>query len=400
MGVSAQLVETHATPRSVHAVTWSPDGERLVAGGGCFFGRGFVMCVERGAASLWMDASRDRKSMMSSVCISGLVFDASGLHLASSVWAMRHQYAEPQLQRIEGNSLVPVALDPESPERLRQMKDAYVRGTATGVILAGRWMIVRRNSRFHEFTLWATRLPDGVLGGSGGHLTSSRLAHVGKTVITAVPPSPVRRRGTIQMDYGTFDDVSLPDEDRVGDGGGVLVSSVEAEGVARLTSRKNPHALSAAEARRRWSQLPNRPDDNSEQVVLGVREPPRGNVTAGCIDASGTRLTTCGSDGSIATWGITRMDDGTVDFTAPVKRAGHVWPIAAVCHLDDGDLVATGDRGGTIRVWEGARLVVEWTVDRGSIRALAAHPRRRRLAVGFKSLPGGHAEGGIAVFDY
>ena len=400
MSLISRLVEQHTTPYAVYCATYDPAGERLLVGGGYWYGGGFLLSVEQGrqTSSFSIRGGPLAGKDLDTLAVSGLCLDATGQTLAVCAWESNHRYAPAALYRLQGEvlDLCDVYVEPEL--YLRRTFEVLTGGTATGVLLHEGHLVVRRTSRLYELTFSAFRLPEEVQDSPNPHLRSSRLVGVPTAVVTGFRPSSVYRVGSLVVDSdgGGCDDPSdLPN--RLGDDGAILVGKLGEAGVTECRALENPHALSAADARRAHRELPERSNDSEALVTLGVREPPRGVLSAITANAAGSEIITGATSGSIAHWSSGRRPDGAMEIELRHLREGHAMPISAACHLADGQL-ATADRAGMVRIWDGTMLLAEWMVD-GSIRTLAAHPTLGRLAVGCKAFGGGPTPGKVAIYD-
>jgi hypothetical protein len=333
----------YATKNAVYSLAYSPDGARLLAGGGHWYGPGFVAGLEPDGRVGWLHQD-DHLGKVTGVC-----FDSSARHVATSVVGVTHGPAPVRVYRVEGGdaglselaAFVHRASDVDGVQ-----KDAG----ATGLVLTSGAIVLRRTTPFHGDTFAVLGLPAGVdthVADDGRR--SSRMAVVDGAIVTGFLESNIRMGGVGAA--------------RLGDGAGLAVL------VAGKKTRLQP-------------------------------VPHRGNVTAITADPEGHTLTTFGGDGTIASW--RRAGDA---FEVIATWRTDYPPTAAACMLAPG-LVVTAQgasvaqdkvRSSRVEIWRGAELVRAWTIDGLLARALAAHPTRQRFAVGGKK-PSSF-DGWVHVFD-
>jgi hypothetical protein len=329
----------YSTERAVYALAYSPDGERLLAGGGHWYGPAFVACLEPDGRVGWVSEERFSGK------VTGVCFDSTARHVATSAVGISHHAARARLYRLSDGLPCEIgAFVHRARGSLGRDEDVG----ATGVVFLDAAMVLRRTTPFHEDTFAVIGLPAGVGGPDAGDgRRSSRMAVVDGMVATGFWESRVRRG----LDW-----------QRVGDGAGLAV-------------------LAAGK-------------------TLLLPTPHRGDITAITVDSDARTLTTFGSDGSIASW-----RRGSEAFEAAgVWRTAHP-PTGAACLLARGGLVISAQGASVvgevttsrIEVWRGAEVVRAWTLN-GLARALAAHPSGKRLAVGGKASRGDF-HGWVHVFD-
>jgi hypothetical protein len=387
-----------------------------VYGGGFWYGGGFISCLTHGEVTHWKCvrtlvgqgatsstlSPHDRDGQeygtdFQALAISGLQFDASGNYLAVSAWARNHTYYPALLYSIDGEHLSLRGIYHDSANQLERRARFFDRGTATGIILHEGWLIVRRTSAQYDLTFSVFRLPQEVTAGTGQHLHSSRLVGLYGAVATGFLPSGLRRLGTVVVDWSMHEDLEDDSESRIGDEGALLVGHLGNEGMIGCSASPNPHALDGQAARIALKRLMKNSSDEATRVTMGVREAPRGWLSAITLDPQGARLITCGTDGTIASW--SKGSGERPDLHCVARRQGHAAPISASCHLAVGNVLITADRVGVVRAWGHDELLSEWSVPNASPRTLAAHPTLPRIAVGCKALGGGPQPGMIAVYE-
>jgi hypothetical protein len=329
------------TPHAVYTAAYGADG-RLWFGGGYRSGGGFVGRVELdGSVRMFDDA--DWKT----ATVSGLHLDGDEQHLALSLWSA-NQTAHPALvMRVTGDGLAPFGK--------RDLRNR----TPTGVLLHEGHVVVRSVGGLEQAL---ESFPAGEASTGGGlnpALASRRVIGIEGAVVTGY------RNGLLLRDIGAAG-LGVP---LVIEGSGAL---------ARMVG---------------WG----RGVDEKQAVTLGVREPPEGRITSITIDPAATKITTGTDDGAIARWRIGKDVDGRRLITFVEKSAGHRFPVAAACRLGATGMEITADRGGSVKLWEDGRRVLEAQVD-GSPRTLASDQAGTRIAVGCKHVEGGANPGGIAIF--
>jgi hypothetical protein len=305
-----RLIERRETPHCVYSAVWSPAGDELFVGGGFWYGDGFVARIVGGALQFLL---KDKDTF------SGICFDETGLWLVASVWAAGHRYRPARRYALEGDRLTLTHVLDDDEAWIARMREAYGRGTATGVLIHEGRVIVRRTNPLHALALSTFPAPDLRPGPSG---RSANLVGLPGAVVTGANTSTIHRPGSVAIDWdaGGADVPDLPD--RLGDQGAVLVLRGD-----ELTALPNPH-------RRDHPGRAFEPLEDERAVILGVREPPLGWISAIAPTVDG--FVTAATDGSIATWRGLRVVK---------KRVAHVYPISAMVRTAAGRLVSA-DRSG------------------------------------------------------
>ncbi len=365
MGVAGRLVAWVPTPLAVYAAVYGSDG-RLWFGGGSWFGGGFVGRVDPDGSTRWYRGG-DRWSAAASdgdvdgpwngpryaATVSGLGLAGDGTQLALSLWSWcQRPHPAIVLDLTEAGPVQRVMhLPPPAPGR---------RGpTPTGILVADGYLAIRSIdvgpgaalTVVHEPTMTAEQHPA---------LASRRLVVYDGGLATGWERKSLLLRGWGIDGFGPPQVVT----------GTEVIHQVEG-----------------------WGQGATGLDD----VTLGVREPPGGRVTAISVDLTGTQIITGADDGSIARWTVGSHGASLLD-----ERPSHRFPVSAACRLPSGEMEATADRGGWVRLWRDGRLVSEWHVGDGrSPRTLAADPTSDRIAVGCKQERGSRTRrgGGVAVYE-
>jgi hypothetical protein len=340
--MNAKQVAWVPTPHAVYTAVYGADG-RLWFGGGYRQGGGFVGRVELdGSVRMFDDAP------WKSATVSGLCLDGDERHLAMSLWSANHTAHPALVMRLVDDVPAPFG------------KLALRNRTPTGVLIHEGHIVVRSVGGLEQAL---ESFPSGEASTPGGPhatLASHRLVGIEGAVVTGY------RNGLLLRDIG---ETGLG-EPLVIEGSGALARMVGwGKGVAE-----------------------------SQRDTLGVREPPEGRITTITIDRAATKITTGTDDGAIARWRIGKDVDGRRLITFVEKSAGHRFPVAAACRLGPSEMEVTADRGGSVKVWEDSRRVVELQVE-GSPRTLASDTAGTRVAVGCKNVEGGANPGGIAIFE-
>jgi hypothetical protein len=330
------------TPHAVYTAAYGADG-RLWFGGGYRLGGGFVGRVEvDGSAHLFDDTP------WKNATISGLCLDGDEKHLALSIWGANQTWHPALVMRVTDDGLAPFGK--------RDLRNR----TATGVLLHEGHVVIRSNGGLEQAL---DSFPAGEASTPGGMhptLASRRMVGIEGAVVTGY------RNGLLLRDVG---DTGL----------GVPLVIEGSAALARMVG---------------WG----RGVEPSQAVTLGVKEPPEGRITTITIDRAATKITTGTDDGAIARWRIGKDVDGRRLITFVEKSAGHRFPVSAACRLGPSEMEVTADRGGSVKLWEDGRRVLEAQVE-GSPRTLASNADGTRIAVGCKHVEGGANPGGIAIFE-
>lgn len=234
--------------------------------------------------------------------------------------------------------------DGSAPTWLEDNGKAEYRYCATGILARGRTLAVRHGASL-ERPVSFHALPDDFVAADQPQLTSSRVVAFGDLVATGVGST---WRGL--------------------DGG---------KEVARLTLTELRGTAMA--------------------ITRSIEAPHSATISAIAADEARRAMVTGGADGSVVFWELPKGGDSADPVVRSVVRL-HAHEVSAACFLADGT-VATADRRGLLQVWKDGVPIASWTANGWSPRALAAHPRRPRLALGCKHGPDGGFEGLVAVLD-
>jgi len=342
MTFSTNLLREHTVPTPIHALTFSPGGERLAFAAGREDGNGSIGCLDDEGKVVWThDAER--------ISYHGLSFDRTGRHIVAAGWAPGHQWHPVHLFDIDS----PAPPDSAEGEDLTPLTVARpVRAShAPSALLHDGALITYCTCRPQGRTINFLPLPQGLVESRAPqHLTSARLIAAHGALMTCAPDTP----------GDTPDRAPVPSR------------------AILMARRQEGSALSL------------------EQVA----HPHQGRVAALLMDPAGETLVTGGEDGTISVWTLSPAAGALPGMNVLALHHVHFAAIEGMCFLPAAGLAITVDRDGYMVLWRDHRVQLVVRLPGISPRALAAHPEKNRVVVGGLSHPASEGPSGrLLVYE-
>ncbi|MFZ6182524.1 hypothetical protein [Nannocystis pusilla] len=334
-----RVVRLLRTPWCPYSLMFAADGERIAVGGGAWYGGGGILLARLGSDETALHPAEARFT------VSGVCFSGDDRHLAASTWSSSHHHGPTHLWEVNDLSLRPAAT------LVHAYSDPIGDPCPTGVLLTGERVIVRNDTSIAAdvFALWPPPPELRIAGPQGHPRAHSGIAGVADRVFTGGGGSLAL--GGWRRDLGRYEAGKAAD--------GLVSAPLAGDG---------PLEFIPAPSRR--------------ITAIATRPGSEGFVTGG-LDGEVHRWTRAGAWRSEL---LLRRGGDPHDRASELAWATYTpHSVVAICALADGERWVSVTAGGELRLWRGDDSLGAWFLpERGSPRALAAHPARPVVAVGIK----------------